>query len=76
MVDLIWNLHQIEGNGLKAKMTNLHADLFADEVIWWRWAMKWKDTKWKEDNTVKQNNVSKDTVEVSDITQSNAYTQH
>ena len=32
-VDLTYNLRQTEGRGLKVKMTNLHADLFADEVI-------------------------------------------
>lgn len=33
MVYLPDNLYQIEGRGLKVKMTNLHADLFVDEVV-------------------------------------------
>lgn len=55
-------------------MTNLR-DLFVEEVIWWRRAMEWKDTKRRGDNTVRQSGVTVNRVKVRDEKQMGAQQQ-
>lgn len=56
-------------------MTNLRADLFVDEVIWWEVSDGMRKYKMERTKTVKQNCVSKDPVEVTDMVQTSEVMQ-